>query len=116
MDKILSNQIYNLNKSKEDEEKPQNNPPLFNPFKNIIVQEEESNTEEENIGVCKLVLRKLIKDFGYDRVQDTIPKKNKYINSLLERPLDSLTKKYSIEIIQKAMIELKNEEIKNEQK
>ena len=38
MDKILSNQIYNLNKSKEDEEKPQNKTPPFNPFKNIIVK------------------------------------------------------------------------------
>ena len=82
-----------------------------NPFKDI--KGEDINNNEDNIGMCKLVLRKLIKDFTYERVLSIIPKQNKYLNSLLERPLDSLTKQYKIETINKAMKEL-NEEIKKE--
>ena len=85
-----------------------------NPFIDII--NEENNNEEDNIGMCKLVLRKLIKDFTYERVLIIIPKQNKYLNSLLERPIDTLLKKYSIEIVNKAMEELKIEIEKEKQK
>ena len=85
-----------------------------NPFIDII--NEENNNEEDNIGMCKLVLRKLIKDFTYERVLSIIPKQNKYLNSLLERPIDTLLKKYSIEIVNKAMEELKIEIEKEKQK
>ena len=78
-----------------------------NPFKDI--KGEDINTNEDNIGMCKLVLRKLIKDFTYERVLSIIPKQNKYLNSLVERPIDTLTKKYPIKIINKAMVELKEE-------
>jgi len=78
-----------------------------NPFKDI--KGEDINNNEDNIGMCKLVLRKLIKDFTYERVLSIIPKQNKYLNSLVERPIDTLTKKYPIEIINKAMNELKEE-------
>ena len=57
--------------------------------------------------MCKLVLRKLIKDFTYERVLSVIPKQNKNLNSLLERPIDTLLKKYSIENVNKAIQELK---------
>ena len=82
-----------------------------NPFKDL--KNEEIKDDEDDIGMCKLVLRKLIKDFTYERVSSIIPKQNKYLNSLVERPIDTLTKKYSINIINKAMEELK-EEIKKE--
>ena len=85
-----------------------------NPFNNII--NEDNNNDEDNIGMCKLVLRKLIKDFTYERVLSVIPKQNKYLNSLLERPLDTLLKKYSKEIVYKAMEELKDEIEKEKQK
>ena len=78
-----------------------------NPFKDIDT--EEINNDEDDIGMCKLVLRKLIKDFTYERVLSVIPKQNKYLNSLLERPLDTLLKKYPKEIVDKAMEELKDE-------
>ena len=76
-----------------------------NHFTNII--NEDNNTNEDDIGMCKLVLRKLIKDFTYERVLSVIPKQNKYLNSLLERPIDTLLKKYSIENVNKAIQELK---------
>ena len=76
-----------------------------NPFNNII--DEDNNNDEDNIGMCKLVLRKLIKDFTYERVLSVIPKQNKNLNSLLERPIDTLLKKYSIENVNKAIQELK---------
>ena len=85
-----------------------------NPLININI--EDNNDEEDNLGMCKLVLRKLIKDFSYDRVLSIIPKQNKYLNSLVERPLDTLTKKYPMEIINKAMEELKEEIDKEKQK
>ena len=78
-----------------------------NPFKDL--KNEEIKDDEDDIGMCKLVLRKLIKDFTYERVLSIIPKQNKYLNSLVERPIDTLTKKYSINIINKAMEELKEE-------
>ena len=78
-----------------------------NPFKDL--KNEEIKDDEDDIGMCKLVLRKLIKDFTYERVSSIIPKQNKYLNSLVERPIDTLTKKYSINIINKAMEELKEE-------
>ena len=80
------------------------NPNPFKDFKN-----EQIKDDEDDIGMCKLVLRKLIKDFTYERVLSIIPKQNKYLNSLVERPIDTLTKKYSINIINKAMEELKEE-------
>ena len=89
MNKMLSNQYYL--KSKNQQKECKNDKELFNPFKNIKNDENIYN-EEDDIGMCKLVLRKLIKDFTYERVFSTIPKKNKYMNSLLERPLDSLSK------------------------
>ena len=76
-----------------------------NPFNNII--DEDNNYDDDNIGMCKLVLRKLIKDFTYERVLSVIPKQNKNLNSLLERPIDTLLKKYSIENVNKAIQELK---------
>ena len=83
-----------------------------NPFKNIDI--EEINNDEDDIGMCKLVLRKLIKDFSYERVLSIIPKPKKCLNSLVERPIDTLVKKYPIEIINKVMKELKLEiEIEN---
>ena len=85
-----------------------------NPFNNII--NEDNDTNEDDIGMCKLVLRKLIKDFTYERVMSVIPKQNKYLNSLLERPIDTLLKKYSKEILYKAMEELKEEIEKEKQK
>ena len=85
-----------------------------NRFTNII--NEDNNTNEDDIGMCKLVLRKLIKDFTYERVMSVIPKQNKYLNSLLERPIDTLLKKYSKEILYKAMEELKEEIEKEKQK
>ena len=85
-----------------------------NPFTNII--NEDNNTNEDDIGMCKLVLRKLIKDFTYERVMSVIPKQNKYLNSLMERPIDTLLKKYSKEILYKAMEELKEEIEKEKQK
>ncbi len=114
MDKMLSFKRYNLNKNKINDGKIKNDNKVFNPFKNI--KEEDSHNEEEDIGMCKLVLRKLIKDFTYERVLSIIPKKNKYLNSLLERPLDSLCKQYKIETIDKAMKELKEEINKNKTK
>ena len=78
-----------------------------NPFKGIDT--EEINNDEDDIGMCKLVLRKLIKDFSYERVLSIIPKPKKCLNSLVERPIDTLVKKYPIEIINKAMKELKEE-------
>ena len=78
-----------------------------NPFKDI--KDEDINDDEDDIGMCKMVLRKLIKDFTYERVINIIPKQNKYLNSLVERPIDTLTKKYSSDIINKAMAELKEE-------
>ena len=78
-----------------------------NPFKDL--KNEEIKDDEDDIGMCKLVLRKLIKDFTYERVLSIIPKQNKYLNSLVERPIDTLTKTYSINIINKAMEELKEE-------
>ena len=107
---MLSNKRYTINqKEKKDEIKKKE---LYNPFKNIK-DDDNINNEEEDIGMCKLVLRKLIKDFTYERVLSTIPKKYKYLNSLLERPLDSLCKQYKIETINRAMKEL-NEEINKE--
>ena len=85
-----------------------------NPLININI--EDNNNDEDNLGMCKLVLRKLIKDFTYERVFSIIPKQNKYLNSLVERPLDTLTKKYPMEIINKAMEELKEEIDKEKQK
>ena len=83
-----------------------------NPFKDIDT--EEINNDEDDIGMCKLVLRKLIKDFSYERVLSIIPKPKKCSNSLVERPIDTLVKKYPIEIINKVMEELKLEiEIEN---
>jgi hypothetical protein len=83
-----------------------------NPFKDIDT--EEINNDEDDIGMCKLVLRKLIKDFSYERVLSIIPKPKKCLNSLVERPIDTLVKKYQIEIINKVMEELKLEiEIEN---
>lgn len=83
-----------------------------NPFKDIDT--EEINNDENDIGMCKLVLRKLIKDFSYERVLSIIPKPKKCLNSLVERPIDTLVKKYPIEIINKVMEELKLEiEIEN---
>ena len=83
-----------------------------NPFKDINT--EEINNDEDDIGMCKLVLRKLIKDFSYERVLSIIPKPKKCLNSLVERPIDTLVKKYPIEIINKVMEELKLEiEIEN---
>ena len=83
-----------------------------NPFKDIDT--EEINNDEDDIGMCKLVLRKLIKDFSYERVLSIIPKPKKCLNSLVERPIDTLVKKYPIEIINKVMEELKLEiEIEN---
>ena len=107
MDKILSMKQYDFNKNKINDAKIKNDNKIFNPFKSI--KEEDNYNEEECIGMCKLVLRKLIKDFTYERVLSTIPKKNKYLNSLIERPLDSLCKQYKIETIDKAMKELKEE-------
>ena len=86
-----------------------------NPFNDINsikfkdLKNEDINNNEDNIGMCKLVLRKLIKDFTYERVSSIIPKQNKYLNSMVERPIDTLSKKYPIEIINKAMKELKEE-------
>ena len=83
-----------------------------NPFKDIDT--EEINNDEDDIGMCKLVLRKLIEDFSYERVLSIIPKPKKCLNSLVERPIDTLVKKYPIEIINKVMEELKLEiEIEN---
>ena len=83
-----------------------------NPFKDIDT--EEINNDEDDIGMCKLVLRKLIKDFSYERVLSIISKPKKCLNSLVERPIDTLVKKYPIEIINKVMEELKLEiEIEN---
>ena len=83
-----------------------------NPFKDIKGKDIDNN--EDNIGMCKLVLRKLIKDFSYERVLSIIPKPKKCLNSLVERPIDTLVKKYPIEIINKVMEELKLEiEIEN---
>jgi len=84
-----------------------------NPFKDI--KSDEINNIEDDIGMCKLVLRKLIMDFSYERVLSIIPKKNKYLNSLVERPIDILMKKYSMELINRAMKDLK-EEIDKEEK
>ena len=84
-----------------------------NPFKDI--KSDEINNIEDDIGMCKLVLRKLIMDFSYERVLSIIPKKNKYLNSLVERPIDILMKKYSMELINRAMKDLK-EEIENNNK
>ena len=110
---MLSNKYYSMNKKKQNENKNEiKKKEIFNPFKNIKNEVDDKN-EEDDIGMCKLVLRKLIKDFTYERVLSTIPKQNKYLNSLLERPLDSLTKQYKMETINKAMKEL-NEEIKKE--
>ena len=86
-----------------------------NPFKDIDT--EKINNDEDDIGMCKLVLRKLIKDFSYERVLSIIPKPKKCLNSLVERPIDTLVKKYPIEIINKVMEELKLEiEIENKKK
>jgi hypothetical protein len=85
-----------------------------NPFKDIDT--EEINNDEDDIGMCKLVLRKLIKDFTYERVLSVIPKQNKYLKSILERPLDTLLKKYPKEIDDIAMEELKDEIEKEKQK
>ena len=83
-----------------------------NPFKDIDT--EEINNDEDDIGMCKLVLRKLIEDFSYERVLSIIQKPKKCLNSLVERPIDTLVKKYPIEIINKVMEELKLEiEIEN---
>ena len=83
-----------------------------NPFKDIDT--EGINNDADDIGMCKLVLRKLIKDFSYERVLSIIPKPKKCLNSLVERPIDTLVKKYPIEIINKVMEELKLEiEIEN---
>ena len=83
-----------------------------NPFKDIDT--EEINNDEDDIGMCKLVLRKLIKDFSYERVLSINSKPKKCLNSLVERPIDTLVKKYPIEIINKVMEELKLEiEIEN---
>ena len=106
MKKMLSSQYYLKYKNQQKDCKDDKE--LFNPFKNIKNDENIIN-EEEDIGMCKLVLRKLIKDFTYERVFSTIPKKNKYMNSLLERPLDSLLKQYKINTINKAMKELEEE-------
>ena len=114
MDKMRSFKKNDLNKNNINNGKIKNDNKLFNPFKNM--KEEDSHNEEEDIGMCKLILRKLIKDFTYERVLSTIPKKNKYLNSLLERPLDSLCKQYKIEIIDKAMKELKEENNKDKAK
>ena len=114
MDKLLSNKLYEKkNDVKKDNVKTKKE--LFNPFKNLTneelkeIKDRENDDEYDDIGMCKLVLRKLIKDFTYERVLDTIPKKYKYLNSLLERPIDSLCKQYKIETINKAMEELKKE-------
>ena len=112
MNKIISNQNIKGKNSKKEVKKEIKDKKVYNPFKNIK-NEEKIKNEDEDIGMCKLILRKLIKDFTYERVLSTIPKKNKYMNSLLERPLDSLSKQYKIETINKAMKEL-GEEIKKE--
>ena len=75
MNKMLSNQYYLKNKDLKKECKKENkDKKLFNPFSNIK-NEENINSDEEDIGMCKLVLRKLIKDFTYERVLSSIPKK-----------------------------------------
>ena len=110
---MLSNQYYSKIKNQKNQNKNENaNKVIFNPFKNIK-NEEMSYNENDDIGMCKLILRKLIKDFTYERVLSTIPKSNKYMNSFLERPLDSLIKKYKIETVNKAMKELEEEINKN---
>ena len=109
MYKMISIQhLKNEHKKKENNNNEIKDKKIFNPFMNIK-NEEKFNNEEEDIGMCKLILRKLIKDFTYERVLSAIPKQNKYRNSLLERPLDSLTKQYKIDIINKAMKELELE-------
>ena len=84
-----------------------------NPFKNI--KNNININEDEDLGMCKLILRKLIKDFSYERVFSIIPKQYKYLNSIVERPIDTLVKKYPTVIINKAMSELK-EELEKEKK
>ena len=111
---MLSFKKYDINKNKINDGKIKKDNKIFNPFKNI--KEEDNYNEEEDIGMCKLVLRKLIKDFTYERVLYKKKKKNKYLNSLLERPLDSLCKQYKIETIDKAMKELKEEMNKDKTK
>ena len=116
MNKMISIQyLKNEHKNKENNNNEIEDKKIFNPFKNVK-KEDNLNNEEEDIGMCKLILRKLIKDFTYERVLSAIPKQNKYKNSLLERPLDSLTKQYKIDIINKAMkeleLEIKKENIK----
>ena len=116
MDKLLSNKLYEKKKDVK-KENVNTKKELFNPFKNCTDDElkDNINDDEYDVEMCKLVLRKLIKDFTYERVLDTIPKKYKYLNSLLERPIDSLCKQYKIETINKAMEELKKEMDENKE-
>ena len=68
MYKMISIQhLKNEHKNKEKNNNEIKDKKIFNPFTNVK-NEEKLNNEEEDIGMCKLILRKLIKDFTYERV------------------------------------------------